>query len=186
MPVIGGKSAGKRFEAFIKPHFDALYHTAYRLTGVAADAEDLVQDVCLRAFPRLEELEQMAHPRSWLQRVLYHLFVDGTRRYENTHVRSIDSVDSSCLASDDAGPEDQVDMEIAEQRLLRAWRHMDRAQRALLALHDVEGFTLKELEAMTGVRQGTLKSRLHRGRVRLGKLLQRETSPVALVSGLKG
>jgi DNA-directed RNA polymerase specialized sigma24 family protein len=55
-----------------------------------------------------------------------------------------------------------------------AWRHLDHEQRALLALHDIEGHTLAELMELTGLKEGTLKSRLHRARVRLGKLLQRE------------
>jgi RNA polymerase sigma-70 factor (ECF subfamily) len=55
-----------------------------------------------------------------------------------------------------------------------AWRKLDREQRGLLALHDVEGYTLAELRGITGLKEGTLKSRLHRARVRLGKLLRVE------------
>jgi DNA-directed RNA polymerase specialized sigma24 family protein len=55
-----------------------------------------------------------------------------------------------------------------------AWRHLDTEQKALLALHDIEGHSLAELQEITGLKQGTLKSRLHRARVRLGKLLRRE------------
>jgi RNA polymerase sigma-70 factor (ECF subfamily) len=51
---------------------------------------------------------------------------------------------------------------------------LDREQRALLALHDVEGYTLEEINRITGLKEGTLKSRLHRARVRLGKFLRRE------------
>jgi RNA polymerase sigma-70 factor (ECF subfamily) len=62
---------------------------------------------------------------------------------------------------------------LARRRLDEAWRHLDEEQRALLALHDVEGYSLLELNELTGIKEGTLKSRLHRARVRLGKLLER-------------
>ncbi|MDX1482278.1 MAG: sigma factor, partial [Woeseiaceae bacterium] len=56
----------QRFEARLRPHFDALYAAARRLTLSTHDAEDLVQEVCLRAFERLEAFEQMEYPRAWL------------------------------------------------------------------------------------------------------------------------
>jgi RNA polymerase sigma-70 factor (ECF subfamily) len=51
---------------------------------------------------------------------------------------------------------------------------LDSEQQALLAMHDIEGHSLAELMELTGLKEGTLKSRLHRARVRLGKLLHRD------------
>ena len=59
-------------------------------------------------------------------------------------------------------------------RIEDAWRHLSEEQRLLLALHDVEGYSLAEIHSLTGLKDGTIKSRLHRARVRLGRLLQRE------------
>jgi len=66
-------------------------------------------------------------------------------------------------------------------RVEDAWRRLSEEQRLLLALHDIEGYTLVEIHSLTGLKDGTIKSRLHRARVRLGKLLQPETgvAPVA-------
>jgi RNA polymerase sigma-70 factor (ECF subfamily) len=102
------------------------------------------------------------------------LFVDSTRRYERRHVTSIDDVDADSLVCDRPGPAEEAERALDRRRLGRAWQHLDQEQRALLALHDVEGYSLAELKELTGLKEGTLKSRLHRGRVRLGKLLQRE------------
>ena len=54
------------FARLIAPHADALFRAAYRLTGNRADAEDLVQDVCVRAFANLPTLETLERPKAWL------------------------------------------------------------------------------------------------------------------------
>jgi RNA polymerase sigma-70 factor (ECF subfamily) len=172
-PVDGGRAATERFAALVEPHYDVLYRVAYRLTRSVHDAEDLAQEVCARAFPRLDEIEKLEQPRGWLLRVLYRLFVDSVRRYERKFVGSIDDVDERALVSEQPGPLEEAERALARRRLDDAWRHLDEEQRALLALHDVEGYSLLELNEITGIKEGTLKSRLHRARVRLGKLLER-------------
>ena len=66
----------------VQPHYEVLYRVAYRLTRSKHDAEDLAQEVCVRAYPRLAQLEQLEQPRGWLLRVMYRLFIDWSRRYE--------------------------------------------------------------------------------------------------------
>ncbi|HEX6999875.1 MAG TPA: RNA polymerase sigma factor [Gammaproteobacteria bacterium] len=174
--IPGGKAAAQRFAVLVQPHYDVLYRVAYRFTRSAHDAEDLVQEVCIRAFPRLAELEQLEQPRGWLLRVLYRLFVDLSRRYERRHGASLDALDDPQLAADDPDPLEQTEADQNAERLRRAWRRLDEEQRMLLALHDIEGYSLRELNELTGLKEGTLKSRLHRARVRLGAFLERETT----------
>ena len=168
--------AERRFQALVQPHYETLYRTAYRLTRSAHDAEDLVQEVCVRAYPRLIELERLEQPRGWLTKVLYRLFIDSARRYERTNVSSLELIDAAALVADEPEPPEQAERALAKRLLDRAWMHLDREQQVLLALHDVEGYTLSELNEVTGLKEGTLKSRLHRARVRLGKLLQRDAA----------
>ncbi len=178
--IAGGKSAAERFEALVQPHYEVLYRTAYRLTRSTHDAEDLAQEVCVRAYPRLEEIERLDRPRGWLLRVMYRVFVDSVRRYEHAHVGSLETVDANALVADEPDPEDLLDQGIRARQLNAAWRHLDNEQRALLALHDIEGHSLAELQEVTGLKQGTLKSRLFRARVRLGKLIKRGNDETAL------
>lgn len=173
--VASGKSAAERFEALIREHYEALYRAAYRFTRSVPESEDLVQEVCVRAFPRLNEIETLDQPRFWLMRVLYRLAVDATRRYERRNVESLEVVDSTLLAATEPGPAEQADAQSTREMLDRAWQRIDSDQRLLLALHDIEGYSLAELRAVTGLKEGTLKSRLHRARARLGKLLRRES-----------
>jgi RNA polymerase sigma-70 factor (ECF subfamily) len=158
------------FATLIAPHLAALFRSAYRLTGNRPDAEDLVQEVCIRAYARLDTLQSFDQPKSWLFKVAYRAFVDGARRRVRSPVRATHEDFDATRFSDDPGPEDNVEAEIAERRLLAALAQLDREQRALLSLH-VEGYSLAELQDMTNLSTDVLKARLYRARVRLGKLL---------------
>ena len=171
---MAGESESDRFATLIREHYQSLYRAAYRLTRSTVDAEDLVQEVCVRAYPRIGEIEGLEQPRGWLLRVLYRRFVDLRRRYERRHVRAIE--DDEEFASADPGPAEEAERALDRWRVEDAWRRLSQEQRLLLALHDIEGYTLVEIHSLTGLKDGTIKSRLHRARVRLGKLLQHETA----------
>lgn len=180
----GGESESDRLATLIRQHYQALYRAAYRLTRSAVDAEDLVQEVCVRACPRIGEIEGLEQPRGWLMRVLFRLFVDTRRRYERTHVRALDADEE--FVSDEAGPAEEADRALDRGRIEDAWRYLNAEHRLLLVLHDVEGYTLAEIQSLTGMKEGTIKSRLHRARVRLGRLLQRDGAPAAVAIDGRG
>jgi RNA polymerase sigma-70 factor (ECF subfamily) len=161
----------QRFRSLVQPHFAALYHAALRLTRRRADAEDLVQEVCLRACTRLEDLAAVANPRAWLMRALYHLFVDSTRRKRRQGAVSLAGTDGAdAVASADAGPELTAEADGTHERLAAVWPRLDPEQRALLSLH-AEGNDLEELAAIFAINRNALSARLHRARQRLAKLL---------------
>ena len=175
--VIGGLRPDTAFEAMMRPHFDALYGRAYRLTGNAADAEDLMQELCIRVYTRVDELAELENPKAWLMRVLYRLFVDFVRSRQRSPLQAIDGDDGDDYersVSEEPGPEEHAEAMLQHERLQSAWRFLDPEQQLLLVLQGIEGHSLAEIEALTGIAQGTLKSRLHRARVRLGRLLERE------------
>jgi RNA polymerase sigma-70 factor (ECF subfamily) len=159
----------------LRPHFDALYASALRLSMLVADAEDLVQEVCIIAYEQLDELEAMRHPRAWLLKVLYHQFVDAQRVGQRSPVgladTGIDSREPDAIAARDMGLEQQVDTDIRIERILRAMQCLSGDQCALVALHDIEGLTVEEIGEMTGLATGTIKSKLHRTRAKLGRLV---------------
>jgi RNA polymerase sigma factor (sigma-70 family) len=163
-------TAHPEFRDLVAPHLQALFRSAYRLTGNRADAEDIVQEVCVRAYAHLQTLRALEQPKSWLFKIAYRVFVDGLRRRTRSPVRSTGEDFDATRECEQPGPDDNVDGELAERRLLGAFAKLDHEQRALLALH-VEGYSLGELEAMTELSTDVLKARLYRARVRLGKLL---------------
>src|SRR5258706_11531281 len=74
------------FEDLLRPQVEYLYRLAWRFTGSVADAEDLVQDVLIKLFPRTQELLEIEKLRPWLARVLYNQFVDSVRRQARSPV----------------------------------------------------------------------------------------------------
>jgi RNA polymerase sigma-70 factor (ECF subfamily) len=168
------------FRDLVAPHLAALFRSAYRLTGNRADAEDVVQEVCVRAFAHLKTLRTLEQPKSWLLKIAYRVFVDGARRRKRSPVCATAEDFDRTRHSASPGPEDVVEGDLAERRMLGALAQLDGEQRALLALH-VEGYTLRELETITELSTDVLKARLYRARVRLGKLFATGRAMPALV-----
>lgn len=170
----GQSAEERRFETLVWRHYQVLYRTAWRWTRSVEEAEDLVQEACTRAWARLDEIEALERPVSWIMRVMYRLFVDATRRHERRFADALDDAASGELMSDAAGPDDLAERSQLAGSIHNAWLRMERDRRALLTMHDIEGYTLAELAETTGLKVGTLKSRLHRSRVLLGRLLEQE------------
>jgi len=165
----------RRFTGLIEPHLEALFRTAYRLARNRADAEDLVQETCIRAYVRLGELREREPVKAWLLRVLHNVFLDGARRARRSPIaRSEDSTDlAASTASSDPTPEESACTAQREERLHRAWLALDRGHRALLALR-AEGYTVGEIAEITGIAPDALNMRLYRARQSLARHLDEQ------------
>jgi RNA polymerase sigma factor (sigma-70 family) len=176
-----GSGDAAEFERLLRPHVPALYRSAYRWTGAVDRAEDLVQQLLMRLFPRLAELRALEQVRPWALRVMYRIFVDELRRTRASPVQfGADANDDGAGVEDEAwldpGPEPAalVEQQLTQERLLRAWEQLGEEHRAVLSMHDIEDYTLPELAQIMDIPLGTLKSRLHRARARLRALLAEE------------
>ena len=164
----------------MRPQVEYLYRLAWRFTGSVADAEDLVQDVLIKLFPRTQELLAIEKLRPWLARVLYNQFVDSVRQQARSPIVELateaegDDNPLDALPATKDGPEEQAERSGWRERILRALDRLNAEQRAVVTMHDVEGYSLEELETMLETPLGTLKSRLHRARKRLRALLPME------------
>jgi len=173
----GRESDQQRFERLVQPHFEALYRAASRLTKHSADAEDLVQEVCVKAFLKLADLEAIGHHKAWLLRVLYNVFIDGVRRDQRTPDAVSQPSDEFDLPGDPGlQPEVAVERMISLNALINAMNILNKEHCALLAMHDIDGYTISELASLSGLTESNIKSRLHRTRNKLGRLLKREFS----------
>jgi len=170
-------TAANEIAKLLEPHVVALYRAAYRLTANRADAEDLVQEVCVRACAGAAEVARVAHVRAWLLKVQYRVFVDGLRRSKRSPLKATGEDFDAARCSNDPSPDELTEAALSERRLLEAWPQLDKEQRALLALH-VEGYSLAEIAAITDLTTDVLKARLYRARVRLGKLLAKHANGV--------
>lgn len=152
---------------------DRLYRLAYRFSGRRENAEDLVQELLVRMVPRLDELRRLEKPGPWLAKSLYHLFVDETRREKRSPISLLEEsmIEVETVASSHEGPESFLSKGRWLEQVERALYRLNADQRSLIALHDMEGYTLPELSEMLDTPVGTLKSRLHRARATLRELL---------------
>jgi len=144
-----------------------------------SDAEDLVQDVLLKLFPRTKELLEIEMLRPWLARVLYRQYVDSVRRKSRSPIELVYDADGEddpldLLPGIKESPEEHAERSSLRERILEALERLNPEQRAVIAMHDVEGYSLEELETILETPLGTLKSRLHRARQRMRSLLPME------------
>jgi RNA polymerase sigma-70 factor (ECF subfamily) len=172
------------FERIVQPHFDRLYRLAWRLTGSKAEAEDLFQELLLKAFGKLDDLVTIEEPGSWLSRVMYNLFVDERRRFAKQRMQTVaeGSLPGDGLAGL-AGGNDPVHENLRLEKLKRldtALAQLSDEHRQIVLLHDTEGYKLAEIQDLTGAPIGTIKSRLHRARARLREILDADGTFSAL------
>jgi RNA polymerase sigma factor (sigma-70 family) len=162
------------FDELLRPHLNYLYRLSFRFCGNQHDAEDLVQDLLLKLYPRCVELEKVEKLRPWLVTSLYRMFVDSTRRLKRSPLELID--DEVAFYDTVVGHERSANQELAEDQRIniiqQAFQRLSEDHRVLITLHDIEGYRLVELEQMLDVPVGTLKSRIHRARSRLRTMLE--------------
>jgi RNA polymerase sigma-70 factor (ECF subfamily) len=141
------------FRALYRAHTPALYALALRLSGGdRAEAEDLVQESWVRALTALRTFRAQSALRSWLCGVL----VNVHRGRIRTDWRMVDGPDVEPLV-DAPGPEDAIDLE-------RAIAALPDGAREVYVLHDVHGYTHREIAELMGIVEGTSKSQLNRAR----------------------
>ena len=173
------RSRARRFETLVQPHLEAMYRFAFRLAGQQQDAEDLVQDVVVKLYPRLEEMATVEHLRPWLNRVLYRQFVDSLRRRNrraDVPLSSLDHSDEGSWLDNQPGdlPDvgEQLDAARLGEALDQALSSLSPDQRTLMLLYEVDGWTQEDVAAVLDIPLGTVKSRIHRCRATLRKKLQ--------------
>ncbi len=178
-------SKAKRFEQRVQPHFQSMYAFAFRLTGQRDDAEDLVQDVMVKLYPRLEEVESVEQLRPWLNRVLYRHFIDQTRKKGRQGEVTVSSLAEASdqeaffdsFGADTADALECISQEQMTDRVRQVLARLTPDQRALLLLHDADGWRQEDIAQVLEVPVGTIKSRLHRCRAKLRELLQKDLEP---------
>lgn len=159
------------FDTMVRRHTPRMYRVALRITGSAAEAEDVVQESWLAAWRALGGFRHESAVSTWLYRVVTNTALAVLRRRRPTV--SLDSpdggstVDSALLAGAAPGPEGQVVRAEQIDAVLRAIAGLDVSQRVPLVLREFEGLSYEEVAEVLDVSVPALRSRLHRARVAL-------------------
>ena len=155
-----------RFDSEALAQMDALYSFAFKLTRVREEAEDLVSDTMLRAFERWRQFELGSNIRAWLFTILYHAFVSRKRRIDAREVPMPEAEDGfnrlEPVADED--PEASFFDSFVDEDVVRAIGELPEEYRSALVMSDVHGLRYSEIAKALGVPEGTVKSRLFRGR----------------------
>jgi RNA polymerase sigma-70 factor, ECF subfamily len=170
-----------QFEREALVHLDALYSFALKLARSRDDAEDLVSDTMLRAIERWEQYHLGTNIRAWLFTILYHVFVSRKRRIDAREVQQPEDTEGWALfeAVGEADPEGRFYDSFLDDEITRAIRALPEEYRAAVVLSDLQGLRYAEIADSLGVPEGTVKSRLFRGR----RILQKKLAGYAVDMG---
>ena len=166
------------FGVLVHRHQDRLYNSVYRMVGNAEDAYDVVQEAFLNAYQSLESFKGDSLFFTWLYRIAVNTAISLKRKQ-----RAVVSIDTARNGAQGIEPPDPSDlsrpghaMEQAEQqrRIQAALSRLSPEHRAVLVMKDMEGQKYENMAEVLQVPIGTIRSRLHRARLELRELLEKD------------
>jgi RNA polymerase sigma-70 factor (ECF subfamily) len=163
------------FAELVAMHADRVQGALRRFGLDASEADEVAQEVFLRAWRGLGRFEERAKFSTWLYRIAFNEAQRRLSRRASPRLESDRDREDPTVSLSEAphlGPESQALDHEFEQILERALGNLPDEWRAAVVLRDVEGLSTKEAATVLGVRQAAFKSRLHRGRMRLRALVE--------------
>ena len=172
----------------VREHHRKVYGLCYRFTGSAADAEDLTQDVFLKIYSNLASFDMgRGSLQVWITTMTRNLLVDNFRRTKNQ--RATGSLDEGWDQTEELKPIDRLQSRGPSPHELAASKELEKmVQNALsnvspelreaVILRDLQDMDYKEIAQVLGIPEGTVKSRISRGRAELARLLERNKREV--------
>jgi RNA polymerase sigma-70 factor (ECF subfamily) len=186
--IIPDYKAKEIFEKEFMPHLDAMYNFALKLTADEDDAQDLVQDTCVKAFRFIGSFEPGTYAKAWLFRILKNNFINDYRKKSRGPSKvEFEWFEQSFAGDDDPEPAFQADLqaetvnEMLGDEITSAIQALPVDFRMIIILCDLEEFSYEEMAKILNIPIGTVRSRLHRARA----LLKETLASYALKKGYK-
>ena len=154
------------FEDLVALHQQKVLRTAYRLLGRLEDAQDAAQEVFLRLLKNMHRIDGDA--QAWLYRVTVNVCNDHYRRRPLILEPELDFADPS------PDPERVLAMEERKRLLMEGLQTLPERERAAVVLRDIEGLSTREVAAILGVEEVTVRSQISMARVKLAKYVRRK------------
>jgi len=160
--------AQARFHALVLPHLDRLLGFARRRTDDASDAEDAVQDACIKAWLAFGDLRDEALVRPWLYRILRSVLSDtfekSGRRRQLVPISRLEDTHEELVATDTDFVFSEVALRLDGETLRAGLASIPEDFATAVELHDIDGFKYAEIAEIVGAPIGTVMSRISRGR----------------------
>jgi RNA polymerase sigma-70 factor (ECF subfamily) len=173
----GDKATMPSWDELVRQHADRVYRLAYRLSGNQHDAEDLTQETFIRVFRSVQNYQPGTF-EGWLHRITTNLFLDMVRRRGRIRMEALPE-DYDRVPADDPNPEQIFHDARLGPDLQAALDSLPPEFRAAVVLCDIEGLSYEEIGATLGVKLGTVRSRIHRGRQALRDYLAADSPDTA-------
>ena len=176
------------FNALVRLYEKSVFRLVLRMLGDRAEAEDVAQDVFVTIFKSIGGFRGESKLSTWIYRVATNhcknriKYLDRRARGKKSELDDVTeggALESASMASSAtiARPDQQAEANQIEKIVRAAISVLDEDQRELVVLRDVENLSYEEIQAITGLPEGTVKSRLHRARLQLMKAIQKAGDP---------
>jgi RNA polymerase sigma-70 factor (ECF subfamily) len=170
------------WEQIVRQNWRKVFNVAYKFVGKHDEAEDLTQDIFLKIFKALKTFDRRANFQTWIISISRNLCIDhyrSVRKERQTIARDVDSTELQ-PATPDRGPYAQAEHQDLRAQLRQALETLPVTLRTAVVLRDLQELSYQEIADRLGLPEGTVKSRINRGRIELAQQLRRlqENQPV--------
>src|SRR5918994_308929 len=163
------------WEMIVRQHWRKVFNVAYKFVGKHEEAEDLAQDIFLKIFKALATFDRRANFQTWIVSISRNLCIDhyrSVRKERQTIARDVDSNDLQ-PASTERGPYAAAEHQDLREMLRVALGKLPPTLRTAVVLRDLQEFSYQEIADQLRLPEGTVKSRINRGRLELARQLKR-------------
>ena len=162
------------WETIVRTYWRKVFNVAYRFVGTYEEAEDLTQEIFLKVFRSLSTFDQRANFQTWLISVSRNYCIDryrSGRRDREIFAREVNAADVQAEAPG-ISPHARVELQDRVALLREALRGLSTPLRTAVLLRDIHELSYQEIASQLGVAEGTVKSRINRGRAELAKQIE--------------
>jgi RNA polymerase sigma-70 factor (ECF subfamily) len=166
------------WEQIVRQHWRKVFNLAYKFVGRHDEAEDLAQDIFLKIFKALHTFDRRANFQTWLISISRNLCIDhyrSVRKERETMAREVDAADLMPV-SKERSPLVHVEQADLRQLIQRGLAALPPALREAVVKRDLQEFSYHEIAEQLGLPEGTVKSRINRGRLELARPIRRRQS----------
>ena len=170
-----GEGDQSAWDTIVRTYWRKVFNVAYRFVGTYDEAEDLTQDIFLKVFRSLATFDRRANFQTWLISVSRNLCIDRYRSGRREREVFAREVDAATVQAESSGPSPQARVETQDRvALLReALRGLSPALRTAVLMRDIHELSYHEIAQKLGIAEGTVKSRINRGRAELARQIDR-------------